>query len=557
MHNNPVVLAVFRKLSRPGRVLLRPVIEAHRKYQKMKLSLSYHPWAFENEEECFVNNRLEGPAISVVVPAYNTPTEHLLPMVYSVVNQHYENWELVLVNGSTEQASRDRINACAKIDTRIKIVDFGENLGIAGNTNAGIESASGEYVAFLDHDDLLHPCALHCIVQEILKNKSELIYTDEDKINHQGTHYSEPHLKPMWSPQLFENVNYLNHLTVVKTDYVKGVKGLRNKLDGAQDYDLLLRIVDKYSPTISHIPRILYHWRAADSSTAKDIANKQYIFKAGERALNDHHTRKKIKAKSRVIANKPGFYETIYMNPSKVSIVVGPVEKGYERLSAWWLGELLKKEGDLTNAELLIESWYRRFAKDDIKIKYIDENNFWRNVIEKSDGEVIVCFQEAALTRKSGDIKKLASVAENIKGSFVAPIIVGKDGTIIDAGLVKSEYGLQPLFKGCKYSDSTFFGSTDWVRNVDSLTLDIFATRKENLLACGVDGIPKRRLITKDLEKETTCISWAHVVCDYNGFLANQVVQDTYFNHQLASASYEVSMKVTSKEGYHERDNGE
>ncbi|OGL30391.1 hypothetical protein A3F37_00755 [Candidatus Saccharibacteria bacterium RIFCSPHIGHO2_12_FULL_41_12] len=557
MLNTELQLKVLRKFSRPGKVVLRPVINTHHKYQKMKLRLSYHPWAFENEEECFVSKELNGPKISVIVPLYNTIPEHLLPMIYSVINQHYENWELILVNGSTQNKSKELIAKQAEIDTRIKIIDPGRNLGIAGNTNAGIAKVSGDFIAFLDHDDLLHPCALHSVVEEIIANKSEFIYTDEDKINHEGTQYTDPHLKPKWSPQLFENVNYINHLTVIKAEFVNKVKGLREKLDGAQDYDTLLRIIDKCEPKIAHIPRVLYHWRAADSSTAKDISNKTYIFKAGEQALNDHFSRKKIDADARAIKGKPGFYGVKYKNQNKFTIVIGSVGKKYARISAWWLNELLKKEKYLSGVELVVGDWYRPYAKHkNVKITFVaDQQNYWEEVATSITNNNVICFQEAVLPRRAGSLSELIAISHGILGSIVSPVIIGKDEIIVDAGLVESDYGLQPLFKGCKYGESTFFGSTDWVRNVSSLTLDVFATNKDQFIQLIKNNTSAQKL-TADLSQDAKVhsIVWAHTPCDYNGFLTNQSVKDGYFNQQLANASYGISMKVTSREGYDERD---
>ncbi|MEX0881317.1 MAG: glycosyltransferase, partial [Candidatus Saccharimonadales bacterium] len=217
---------------------------------------AYNAWASSNKDLCFVNKKINyAPLISIIVPVFNTRHEHLLEMVYSVVNQHYGNWELLLVNGSTKSDRRRQTVACAQIDTRIKIIAISGNKGISENTNAGLKETAGEYVAFLDHDDLLHPCALHSVVEALQSPKpADLVYTDEDKVNDSSESFFGPHCKPDWSPDLLRNVNYINHLNLIRTKMVRGVDGLRSICDGAQDYDLLLRIIDKYDPSIIHVP---------------------------------------------------------------------------------------------------------------------------------------------------------------------------------------------------------------------------------------------------------------------------------------------------------------
>ncbi|MCB1712711.1 MAG: glycosyltransferase, partial [Candidatus Riesia sp.] len=220
--------------------LLHPIKVIAKKYNRYRILRNeanyYHVWANEHEGMCFVEDDYEAIKISVLVPAFNTNSEHLSKMVNSVLNQHFQNWELVIVNASTNKESRSEIDKLTQKDTRIKIVNTKENIGISGNTNKGLKVTSGKYIAFLDHDDVLHPCALHCIADSIRNTNADIIYTDEDKITDDGNTYFNPFLKPDWSKYLFENVNYINHLSVIKSELISKAGGLRPEFDGAQDY---------------------------------------------------------------------------------------------------------------------------------------------------------------------------------------------------------------------------------------------------------------------------------------------------------------------------------
>ncbi len=549
---------LFRLMVKVGgtsKRVLKPVVNAYQKYRKLKTKLSYHPWAVENEETCFVaNEETSKVKISIVVPTFNTDRTHLMEMVYSVINQHYENWELILVNASTKKAYKEAVKACEKIDNRIKVVTPDSNLGIAENTNFGLQYTNGEFVAFCDHDDLLHPCALHCIAHEIESQGAEFIYTDEDKIDHESSRYFDPLCKPRWSPQLLENLNYINHLTVIKRNMIEHVGGLRPEFDGAQDYDLNWRVIDICKPKISHIPHVLYHWRAAKSSTAKDISTKEYIFEAGVKTVNEHFKRLTIDAQSTIMKGKPGFYRTVYKPMEAFTVAIGPVDQSYERICAWWLDQLIKKELKKPRIHLIVGEWYREYAPKDLAISFVpaETTDYWSNAQKAIDSEVVLCFQQAVLPKEKGALIELANVANGIDDSLIAPVIVGKDCTILDAGLVESEYGLQPLFKGYKYGENTILGDTDWVRNVSALTLNVFATKRNTLRKLIAEQKEPQPNLTLQLKAPNNIQSviWAHAVGYYKGFFRDIQARDQYFNPQVDDASYEITMKTSSWEGY-------
>src|SRR5581483_5861673 len=199
-----------------------------------------------------------------------------------------------------------------------------KNYGIVGNTNEAIALATGEFVGFLDHDDTLSPHALLEVVDAINRHGNvDLLYSDEDKISDNGKTRLLPYFKPDWSPTLLENVNYMTHFVVVRRKLLKRLHGLREGFDGPQDYDFLLRATDA-TKEIIHIPKILYHWRLADGSTAGPIENKSYADTAGRSALSDHVKRMNIPAEVLSRPDLPTNYRLSYAvpNDAKASIII-------------------------------------------------------------------------------------------------------------------------------------------------------------------------------------------------------------------------------------------
>lgn len=270
-----------------------------------------------NREE-FVD--LVGPKFSVIVPLYRTPVNFLTGMVGSVIDQVYQNWELILLNASPEDETLQ--DALTKIaDSRVRVIELEGNNGISDNTNVGIEAASGDYVVFFDHDDLLDPLALYYYAEAINEDGSiDALYCDEDFLNEEGE-YVAPHFKSDFNLDLLRCHNYITHLLAVRASFAKELM-LRSAFDGAQDYDFLLRLVER-TTNIVHIPDVLYHWRISDTSTAKSAGNKGYADDAGRRALQEHLDRCGIAATAELTDNAC-FYHVTYevVGDSLVSILI-------------------------------------------------------------------------------------------------------------------------------------------------------------------------------------------------------------------------------------------
>jgi glycosyltransferase involved in cell wall biosynthesis len=260
---------------------------------------------------------------SILVPAYETDTVYMKALVESCISQTYENWELIISDGSKSDIVKDTVLKYK--DDRIKYIRLGENGGISENTNAAIEMATGDYCGLLDHDDLITPDALYEIAHAISGKNPIFAYSDEDKCDCEGKNFYDPHFKLDFNLDLLLTNNYVCHFTVIKSDILKKLM-IRKEYDGSQDYDLILRIVSHFlikekenndakhvEESVIHIPKVLYHWRCHENSTADNPQSKMYAYEAGKKALIDFAQRMGWKAEVR--HNKHlGFYRIEYRN---------------------------------------------------------------------------------------------------------------------------------------------------------------------------------------------------------------------------------------------------
>lgn len=267
--------------------------------------------------------------ISIVVPAYRTKKEHLEAMLNSVSRQSYPHWELIVAdaggtaesvqawakkNGICLRKAADASNLAEWMDQSIMLCTLSENKGISANTNAGIELAAGDAVGLLDHDDLLTANALwemaDCLEKEKKRGKQKLVlFSDEDKCDGAASRFYEPNFKPDFDGELLLTNNYICHFTVIETAFLKELK-LRSGFDGAQDYDLMLRAYAAGGQFV-HVPKVLYHWRCHEASTASNPQSKRYAYEAGQRALEDYCLRKGWKATVSGLKHL-GFYREDY-----------------------------------------------------------------------------------------------------------------------------------------------------------------------------------------------------------------------------------------------------
>jgi GT2 family glycosyltransferase len=293
-------------------------------------SIDYGKWLAHHlpTEEELVSQRQETfpymPKISIVVPLYKTKPEYLKEMIESVQNQTYANWELCLSDGSGENSPIESLlQRYESEEPRIRVIYNRRQLRISENTNEAIKACTGEFVAFMDHDDVLPAHALYECVKAVNEHpETEVIYSDEDKTSLFGNRYFDPHFKPDFNIDLLCSVNYISHFFVVKRTLQEKVGMLRPEFDGSQDYDFILRCVEA-TGHICHIPKVLYHWRCHEESTAENPQSKLYAFEAGKRAIQAHYDRIGVQAEVSM-GEQLGLYRTHFIRPQDplVSILI-------------------------------------------------------------------------------------------------------------------------------------------------------------------------------------------------------------------------------------------
>ena len=296
-------------------------------------NISYRRWM---QTPQFTRSQLEqqskhkfewNPLISVITPLYNTSERYLRELIQSLKQQTYCNWELCLADGSDE--NRDQIRKIcqeyAENDKRIRYVQLERNLGIAGNSNAAIAMSKGEYLALLDHDDVLHPAALYEIAEAVCHRGADFIYTDEAIFNDPDiTDIRFVHLKPDFAPDNLLGNNYVCHLTTFRRTLLDQCGGFRDGYEGSQDHDLFLRLTAR-AECIVHIPKVLYYWRANPNSTAKASKNKPYATESGIKAVSDSLRDCEFRATVSQAKGLPTIYRVSYALRSdcpKVSIII-------------------------------------------------------------------------------------------------------------------------------------------------------------------------------------------------------------------------------------------
>jgi O-antigen biosynthesis protein len=293
------IVAIFQKIDRLKSLLSdRGVIRAGKYlYQRIRSNLKarkdYQKWIeqnrFTNADLAVAKAEIETwqirPKFSIIMPVYNVEAQWLEKAIESVRAQIYPDWELCIADDASSKSHvRSILTQYSELDSRIKVKVRTENGGISATSNSALELVTGDYIVLLDHDDELTIDALFENAKLINSHpEADYIYSDEDKIDAGGNRF-DPVFKPDWSPDYFYSTMYTCHLAVVRSSLVREIGGFRSKYDGSQDYDLILRIVEK-TCQIYHIAKILYHWRTIKSSTASGSSAKPWAFEAGKRAL--------------------------------------------------------------------------------------------------------------------------------------------------------------------------------------------------------------------------------------------------------------------------------
>jgi GT2 family glycosyltransferase len=429
------------------------------------------------------------PLVSVVTPVFDVDPEWLGRAVESVRGQTYPDWQLCLADdGSTNEGTRRYLRSLAG-DPRISVAFAATNEGIAAATNRALEAARGEFVAFLDHDDELDPEALlECVRLLDARPDTDVIYTDEDKIDRRGRH-SEPFFKPDWSPEFFRGVMYVGHLLLVRRSLVDQVGGLDPEFDGVQDYELVLRLSER-TARIDHLPKILYHWRILPQSVAASTDAKDGIPELQAAAVSRHLARCGITARVRP---NPDFPHRAILEPvprarwPRVTVIVptkdAPQHLGrclrsiYSRTTYPDFDVTLVDTGT-TDPEAL-----RLFADHPVDVLRFDGPfNFSRAnnlAVARADGEFVVFLNNDTEVRTPEWLEVLVSLAERDGVGAVGPLLVYPNGTVQHAGVVLGLRGTADhIMRGFPSDVDGYAGSLSCTREVTAVTAACMSVRR-------------------------------------------------------------------------------
>ena len=320
------------------------------------------------------------PLISILLPTYNTNPKYLSDCIESVIQQSYDNWELCISDdNSTSEQTKNIIKEYTKKHSNITATFRKKNGHIAESSNTALAMAKGEYISLLDHDDLLPPNVLFEIVSVINRHpKIELIYTDEDKIDQDNNHI-EPFFKPDWSPDFMNSCNMVTHFATMKTSTIKKVGGFTPGTQGAQDWDLFLKIAAQ-TDNIYHIPKILYHWRKSETSTAMNADSKPYAYvnqkrvvresikHRNENAYVDAHTALGFWRKKYVIQNNP-LVSIIIPTKDNFTYIKNCIESIIEDTTYPYFEIVIVDTG---STDKLVKDFYKKITNDIEKVTIID-----------------------------------------------------------------------------------------------------------------------------------------------------------------------------------------
>lgn len=397
-----------------------------------------------------------GPAISIVMPVYNTPLDMLSAAIRSVCEQAYQNWELVIVDdNSTDPKLVKLIEKCAIKDKRIKTCFRKENGNISAALNTGLEIASGEFIAVLDHDDVLDPAALYWIAHAILQNPSaDYVYTDEDKLSRNGDLCFGPFYKPGWSPEYLLGMMYTCHLGVYRASIVREIGGYRAEFDGAQDYDFTLRFLNKTNNVI-HVPRVLYHWRVWEQSTAHSLDAKPLAQERARKALAEFLESRR---ENFVIKDgpSPGHHRVDFLpkGEPRVSIVIptangtielnGAVERHIEAVTKSIIEKTRYKNYEVIivhNGDLLPEQEELLSQYKNISLVHYDSRTF--SLSQKinlgcahANGKYLVIMNDDIRVISEDWLGLMTGMVQREGVGVVGPKLLFPDGTIQHAGVV-------------------------------------------------------------------------------------------------------------------------
>lgn len=440
------------------------------------------------------------PLISIVMPTFNAHGLWLDAAIESVRSQIYPHWQLCIADdASTDPQALERLRLWSERDPRIQVVYRQENGHISHASNSALALVKGEWVALMDHDDLLAEDALLCVAQAVAQQPhARLIYSDEDKLDEDGQRL-DPYFKPDWNVDLFYSQNFFSHLGVYHAALLREVGGFRPGFEGSQDYDLALRCIERVRPEqIHHIPRVLYHWRIHAQSTASSGDAKPYAQLAGERALNEHLQRVGVAAKAECDG---GFYRVRYALPEPAPLVslIIPTRDAVD-LVRQCINSILART-TYSNYEIILVdngssdpaalAYFDSLAplsgfkviRDDGEFNYSAINN---RAVQQAAGEVIGLINNDIEVISADWLSEMVSIASQPGVGAVGARLWYPDHTLQHGGVLLGVGGVaNHAHRVRRQGDPGYFGRAQLIQGWSAVTAACLLIRKDRYLSVG------------------------------------------------------------------------
>ncbi|HEY5268405.1 MAG TPA: glycosyltransferase, partial [Candidatus Saccharimonadales bacterium] len=457
----------------------------------------YQEWILLNEpdESELDNQRVDSeklkyqPLISIITPVFNPPVDVLEELIESVLEQTYSRFELCLGDFGDNREIGVLIKKYAELDNRIQYYNFSENIGIAGNSNQLLDKARGDYIALLDHDDTISPNALYENASLLNIYKYDFIYSDKDKIDESGNRF-DPLFKAELSPEMLLNVNYLTHLNVMSTSLVRKIGGWATETDGAQDWDLFLRVIAE-SKKVGFIPKVLYHWRVIATSTAMSIDTKPYALSGQRKAIDKHlvslgipatayhqKTELFLKWKPESLDQDP----VVFINYSNITNTLRTIRSVKKSVINPRFVVLIKDSliSQTVNINSNMKGEVLIYKSDDLATPL---NNYLKK-FPKSPNKTtaIFLYDNYKLPKKSDWYNDLTGWLNIPEVAAVSGRLVNRHDLIVSSGAVITPSGNYfPLFNNYPRYYQSYIGNAEWVRNLTMLSSTLFATNMSYL----------------------------------------------------------------------------
>lgn len=421
------------------------------------------------------------PLFSLIMPVYDTEAVWLREAIESVQAQLYQNWEMCVVNdASTKNYIAPILNTYAGSDPRIRVKHLSENRGIAGASSEALAMATGDFIGLLDHDDALTPDALWEVASRLNQSPElDLVYSDEDKLTADGVRV-EPFFKPDWSPDLLLSMNYITHFAVFRRSLLETVGGFRMGYEGAQDHDVLLRVTEK-TDRIAHVPKILYHWRMADASSASSASAKPFASESGRRAVEDALKRRGYEASAEILA--PGRYRARYKihKSPLVSIIIPTKDQarllqrcvaGIEEKTRYHPYEIVIIDNNSIDPETIryldALSDKHRVLRYPHPFNFSAINNF---AADQAKGECLLFLNDDTQVIDGDWLTAMVEHVQRPEVGAVGAKLLYPDNTIQHAGVTLGICGgAGHAFKNLPNNRTAYFGLADLTRNTSAVT---------------------------------------------------------------------------------------